>query len=1119
MLYVLLYLFVSICDFMKSLSLFACVFWMSSLVLSSQSVKPNYSLLWEVSGGELKGKSYVFGSVHINDVEAFDFPDSLLWAMKNCDAFAAEVEMDSFGLIMIDVLLDEFLIQSDTTDDNSSSEDFSINPDGKQTFMDIYLHRIAKVLGKETYGLESMIDHADLMSLISEDDSSWDLSQEEFNTLVELYSRGDIVEMANRYTADIPDDLDMVRRNRIQANSIVKLGKIHPTFSVVGAAHLFGEENVLDLLSSKGYSVRKIKYTQTDGSELEDLYTQDIGDDWAEVLGYSGGYKFLSPNQTRSSRSPDGFDINFDMELDLGLIYMTMSKRLSGDNGRAFLIERLNDLVVDEEKIISIDSTETSEGLLYELEYEGVFTMKMNLRQFKNIAAIQMVMGVSKSSLNSSHVDRYLNGLSELESSDEWSYQQSDNGAFRFYFEDDVSWQVNSVVQPDFKERGKVDIHYKLSYDSDQKNSYIVRYHHQLPGVTYTNELVDLNTIASSFATQFDAKVISVDLIKVEGYNGADVLLRASQGGEYYIRIVIRGSYLYVLLQVSEDAVKNEKFLSSLSFVGFGDPVLDKIESIDDGFAMSFPAEYFKYISEDDGDEVLNFEGTDVGVGATVSLEVTRYGEYDEYILHDSLFTIENLDLDEKIDSILHFESYDIEDEYQGWEVTYPSDSSMNVVTEIEMLRNGRSFYFLILTPEEVDHDNYVNTLIESLEFENDPATENYFTDRKLDLILNNLTSKDSLIHSKALAAFAEYDNFMVEDEDELLSLFDDSFIDDAEPYNTHYNTVFNLHDFEGDEVEKTLVEFYHETNNESVREIILESLAKRDLDSSLPRFFEVLNTGEPLHSYPDDFYSVFLDSLPLYEESYAELFDLAKKDIAVDAFFYLSISWSSLDSTKSLVLENQTWYDEYVTAKIVEYEKDIVSDSLFNPDAGIMDYYYYFQDAPSKRKLYDLIEKNSSNYGLFRMLGNQIVGNETVDAALMNGLFDRDMYYLYWLAKSAQENERMDLLSEELLKVESMSEGIINRYVYDNYSVELQQCELLDFVKIEEVQGIENMAFVECVAGAETEGKYYGLVGSFSDEGVFLFDDDSSVYYNTPQITDDPSSLLSSMLDYLKNQ
>ena len=81
---------------MKKIRFLSLLFFMiSTSFLLAQSDKSNYALLWEITGNDLEKPSYLLGSYHVRAKMAFEFPDSLLYKLEACDAFANEIHLDS----------------------------------------------------------------------------------------------------------------------------------------------------------------------------------------------------------------------------------------------------------------------------------------------------------------------------------------------------------------------------------------------------------------------------------------------------------------------------------------------------------------------------------------------------------------------------------------------------------------------------------------------------------------------------------------------------------------------------------------------------------------------------------------------------------------------------------------------------------------------------------------------------------------------------------------------------------------------------------------------------------------------------------------------------------------
>src|SRR4051812_19040402 len=80
--------------------------------VNAQKTRVKYNLLWKISGNGLNKPSYLFGTMHLRDKRVFDFSDSVLVKLQECDAFAMEVIPDSILVVLFDHIMKE---KKDTT--------------------------------------------------------------------------------------------------------------------------------------------------------------------------------------------------------------------------------------------------------------------------------------------------------------------------------------------------------------------------------------------------------------------------------------------------------------------------------------------------------------------------------------------------------------------------------------------------------------------------------------------------------------------------------------------------------------------------------------------------------------------------------------------------------------------------------------------------------------------------------------------------------------------------------------------------------------------------------------------------------------------------------------------
>lgn len=260
------------------------------------------SLFWEISGNGLEEPSYLYGTMHTQDERAFDFKDGVLDAFNNCSAYAMELNMDSvdqmeiMSLLMMegDAALDNLLTEEEYEYVNTFFTDSvgvglimfnkmqpmytssmvslrSLNSQESEA-LDLYFFSMAKEQGKAVYGLEEMVEQIGAFNsidygkqaegLVEAVDAAYDGSGDaEVAAMMDVYANGDLDSLLVM-TQSADSDLDsnfsktfLIDRNHRMANRAVPMIKEGSVFIAVGAAHLPGEQGVIELLRAKGYTV------------------------------------------------------------------------------------------------------------------------------------------------------------------------------------------------------------------------------------------------------------------------------------------------------------------------------------------------------------------------------------------------------------------------------------------------------------------------------------------------------------------------------------------------------------------------------------------------------------------------------------------------------------------------------------------------------------------------------------------------------------------------------------------------------------------------------------------------------------------------------------------------
>ena len=285
---------------MMRLFLFIILF---PILLFSQSLPKYPSLLWKITGNGLKNPSYLYGTMHVSNKIAYNLSDQFFEALKSVDVVGLETDpgewlqnMQKIGelsdlnkfnennvgnknfykttfrtlfpqkeLLQAILSTDPDIINGLLYRKNSAKDEFE-----ESTYIDLFIYQFASKLNKQIISLENFFK-SEIKSRLAEmpDESSED--NESLNSYKNSYLNVQQIEDAYRNgNLDILDSLSkqsssknnqrflINERNVFFVNTIDSVLKNKTLFSGVGAAHLPGDDGLIELLRKKGYLVEPI---------------------------------------------------------------------------------------------------------------------------------------------------------------------------------------------------------------------------------------------------------------------------------------------------------------------------------------------------------------------------------------------------------------------------------------------------------------------------------------------------------------------------------------------------------------------------------------------------------------------------------------------------------------------------------------------------------------------------------------------------------------------------------------------------------------------------------------------------------------------------------------------
>lgn len=295
----------------------------ASLCLSIFALQPSQAqLLWEISGKDLAKPSYLYGTVHVGDERAYQFMDSLMPRIDAVDMMAGELALDMSLMQSMDMMMSLFmpndttlkmLLPKDRYEEAKSIIDQRLNESGmimlsgmmeriKPAFtsmmlmsleqmgnmqqggslagekppLDLHLQNVAKRMDKEVIGLETMKEQVSVFDRIpltkqadmlyeelSASEEGAESAEQSLEKMLDWYAAGRLDSLYsfsyNQMDNEMIDALLNGRNHNMADRMIPYLQQGKTLFVAVGAAHLPGEQGVIELLREKGYTVKAVE--------------------------------------------------------------------------------------------------------------------------------------------------------------------------------------------------------------------------------------------------------------------------------------------------------------------------------------------------------------------------------------------------------------------------------------------------------------------------------------------------------------------------------------------------------------------------------------------------------------------------------------------------------------------------------------------------------------------------------------------------------------------------------------------------------------------------------------------------------------------------------------------
>lgn len=265
-------------------------------------VENGNSLLWKIEGNNAK-PSYLYGTMHIIDAEYYHFTESMTEKIESSDAIIMEVggmpnPLETYDLMQLDSgdITNQFSKEDmativeffDKKLDTDPEKFYQIYGQMKPFFLmqaitqnyfsdetesyDLDIMAIAgsneiPLIGLETLeqqlGFFDVIPNEGISQMVIESILNYDKEKKQTEKMMKIYSEQKVDKLIPMMKKQSPEfmeygDLFLYDRNKAWIPKIIANISDKKCFIAVGAAHLFGDDGVIDLLRKEGYTLTAI---------------------------------------------------------------------------------------------------------------------------------------------------------------------------------------------------------------------------------------------------------------------------------------------------------------------------------------------------------------------------------------------------------------------------------------------------------------------------------------------------------------------------------------------------------------------------------------------------------------------------------------------------------------------------------------------------------------------------------------------------------------------------------------------------------------------------------------------------------------------------------------------
>lgn len=658
-------------------------------------------LLWEISGNGLEKPSYLYGTMHVSSKLAFNLGDSFFIAIQNADIVGLEttpdtwldemIANDQFRSIMnlvddggynryggsgftpdktfaieqsnikdvADLLRrDPRLINSFMFRKSNSSDNFE-----EDTYLDLYIFRVGRKLGKQVIGVEDFAESQALVEIsydrsYDKDDIIEGYEDVEIGNRMEFYEKFE--DAYRRGDLDLLDSLNKVSnpskkhnkymlwlRNENMANTMDTIMPNKSMFVGVGAAHLPGDEGVIELLRKKGYKVRPVQFNGRSEKKKDKVDKIKVDMPFQNFKTADGFISVEVPGKMTEFPYFDGDQQSICTDMVNGNYFViTRMDHFSAFFGDKpdYVLARIDSLLFEnipgkilKKKEIEIDG------------YKGIDILNKTRRgdyQRYNILVtpeevIVFKLGGSGDYADGKDADRFFKSIKLKAPEKAWTSFSPVGSQFKI---DMPTTPWTNQNETDIK----TGYYYRKDYmssDLETGNVYFVSIKPWYFTRYLEEDSFDMRKTIRSFQLEEKYNLESQKFIKVDGRQAIEALMMDKDSNQIQVRSVLRGPNIYLYgVKVRDDKEGAKRFIESFKFSepSYRDfrTIVDSTYhfSVDATININSPMEQLTRKLNREEDKKDDFKGEDQrmyivspNTSEVVFVDYTRYHRYKKY--------------------------------------------------------------------------------------------------------------------------------------------------------------------------------------------------------------------------------------------------------------------------------------------------------------------------------------------------------------------------------------------------------------------------------------------------------------------------------------------------------